>query len=590
MVSQFQIFTMTTFLDVPFHYAVTAIPKRARKERDIFLTTAVSLPIPELTAADAPIVIEAEVEYDYVVKTGEGSRDTAWKHTLVPVSYRRYGNKLLRPFDTVFQCGFKIPETFTVGRNAAPELFRTIRETMDGFYKFEILPTIDSWRLDTFDETDFQGKISASDRDERAAKMSAWVADYGLVFIDDMLWKSTELPVWDIGYESLRLDLGPTAAKGKRRFLRPIPYYNMARSKIGEVFWDKTLADTNFTEQMTEEKAYAQASRDAMEIAPERGHITVVGELPFGRNDRLQLIYECLAYLITGNWELPDAFLARVQTMLKAVDRIRRDEAADIEHTVNEMTNLGRDFAALSLNRPHDRIAYCLKKVARTGKTDRTVAVVDPFSHRAKKANGYDTLPAQGVIPVLHDGKQVLISREDARKVLESKTADVKTWAEVFKVDGLPAFRATGSTTLSIPLNPASKRRSLDEQLGNSELDRLAKCDWETWRRGAGMVLRPEGTGRMAARMFYHRDYLSTLYIFPGEGRATYEAKQELSSVGEGKRLCEQALAAFGYGEGFFDEVFGEIFHIKEDHARPNTSYTEQDTDDEDVLECGGDD
>jgi hypothetical protein len=581
---------MTTYLDIPFHYAVTAIPKRARKERDIFLTTAVSLPIPELTSGEAPIVIEAEVEYDYVIKTGEGNFDTEWKHTLVPVSYRRYGNKLLRPFDTVFQCGFKIPETFTVGRDAAPELFQAIRETMNGFYEFEILPTIEGWRKDTFDEKEFQGKISASDHDERAATMSAWVADYGLVFIDDMLWKSTELPVWDIGYESLRLDLGPTAEKGKRRFLRPIPYYDMTRAKIGEVFWDKTLADTNFTEQMAEEKAYAQASRDAMEIAPERGHITVVGELPFGRNDRLQLIYECLAYLITGNWELPDAFRARVWSMLKAVDCIRRDEAADVKPTVDEMTNLGRDFLALALNRSYDPISNCLKKVARTGKTDRAVTVVEPFSHRAKKANGYDTLPAQGIIPVLHEGKQVLISRDDARKVLGSKTADVKTWAEVFKVDGLPAFRATGSVKISIPLTPASKRRSLDEQLENSELDRLARCDWETWRRGAGMVLRPEGTGRMAARMFYHRDYLSTLYIFPGEGRATYEAKQELSSVGEGKRLCEQALAAFGYGEGFFDDVFGEIFRIKEDRAQATTSDTEQDTADEDVFEWGGND
>lgn len=103
------------------------------------------------------------------------------------------------------------------------------------------------------------------------------------------------------------------------------------------------------------------------------------------------------------------------------------------------------------------------------------------------------------------------------------------------------------------------------------------------------MVLRPEGTGRMAARMFYHRDYLSTLYIFPGEGRATYEAKQELSSVGDGKRLCEQALAAFGYGEGFFEDVFGEIFRIKEDRARAEADGSDQAISDEDVFEWGGD-
>jgi hypothetical protein len=50
------------------------------------------------------------------------------------------------------------------------------------------------------------------------------------------------------------------------------------------------------------------------------------------------------------------------------------------------------------------------------------------------------------------------------------------------------------------------------------------------------MVLRPEGTGRMAARMDYHRDYLTTLY-FPSEGQTTFEAGQHLNSVGEGKAV-----------------------------------------------------
>jgi hypothetical protein len=38
--------------------------KPPTKERDIFLTASISLPIPELTSEDAPMVFRAEVEYD----------------------------------------------------------------------------------------------------------------------------------------------------------------------------------------------------------------------------------------------------------------------------------------------------------------------------------------------------------------------------------------------------------------------------------------------------------------------------------------------------------------------------------------------
>lgn len=565
---------MTTFLDVPFRYPAAVIPKRARKERDVFLTAALSLPIPELHPNDTPVVIEAEVEYNYVVRTGEikenGWYDTAWRHKLVPVQYRRYGNHLLRPFDAVYQCGFEIPETFSVSREDAPELFRKILRTMNGFYQFAVQPVIEPGRRDTFNETEFEGKILAQNRGERARRLTEWVNDYGLVFIDDLLWKRTELPVWDIGYEELKPELAPTADRGSKRFLRPVPYESCTH--VEDAFWNKDLAQANFARSMAEKQEYSRASRTALEIAPERGHITVVGELPFGRNEPAQRIFECLSYAVERSRDMPADLGKALQDLLAASDAIRRDEESDPHALIQQLVDFNEPYSKLPENKYHNPVEYRLEKIQRmvsgvSSEASPETAPIKPFSHRARKANGYDTVPAQALIPVDHEGTIIFIDREGARQAVASCPTEVKTYSEVFQVDGLPAFRATGSVTLAEIPRVVGSAHTLEQILNNKQLDCLAKCDWETWRRGAGTVLRPDGTGGMAARMWVRREYTSTLYIFLDD-RYTYEAVEFIDKVGDAKQLCEAALEAYGFGPDYFNKHFGDIFRLKRDRLQ----------------------
>jgi hypothetical protein len=562
---------MTTFLDVPFRYPATIIPKRARKERDVFLTAALTLPIPELNVDDAPVVIEAEVEYDYVVRTGEGNFNTAWRHKLVPVKYRRFRNHLFRPFDAVYQCGFEIPPTFSVTREEAPELFRKILKTMNRFLKFEVQPVIEPWRHDTFNEKEFEGKVLSEKRDERARHLTEWVSDLGLVLIDNLLWKRTELPVWDIGYEEIQPELSPTADKGSRRYLRPAPYENLSTTRIDEAFWNKDLAQANFARAMAEKQEYSRASRTALEITPERGHITVVGELPFGRNEAAQRVYECLSYVVELSRGIPDDLNRTLLELIAAADAIRRDESADPQRLIELLTEFNEPYSKLPENKYHNPVEYRLKKIQRmiskASPEASVTAPIKPFSHRARKANGYDTVPAQALIPIDRKGAIVFIGRQDARQAAVSLPAEVKTYTEVFQVDGLSAFRASGSVTLTEIPRVVGSAHSLEQILDNKQLDLLSKCDWETWRRGAGTVLRPEGTGGMVARMWVRRGYASTLYIFLDD-RYTYEAIEDIDKVGDAKQLCEAALEAYGFGTDHFNNHFGDIFRLKRDRMQ----------------------
>lgn len=562
---------MTT-LDVPFRYPATVIPKRARKERDVFLTAALTLPIPELKLDDAPVVIEAEVEYDYVVKTGDGPFDSAWRHKLVPVQYRRHGHYLLRPFDAVYQCGFEIPETFSVTRKEAPKLFRKILTTMNGYHEFEVHPIIEPWRRDTFNEKEFEGRVLSEKRDERARHLTEWVNDLGLVFINDLLWKRTELPVWDIGYEELKPELSSTAQKGSRRYLRPVPYENLSQTHLDEAFWDTSLAQSHFTRAMAEKQEYSRASRTALEIAHSRGHITVVGELPFGRNEPAQKVYECVAYAVENTRDMPDDLDQTLKALMAAADVIRKDGKADPQALIDRLAEFNEPYSKLPVNKYHNPVQYRLDKIQRmiskgSHETSSETTPIKPFSHRARKANGYDTVPAQALLPIDHEGNIILIDREDARRAVASRPTEVTTYDEVFQVDGLSAFRASGSVTLIDPPNVVDNNHTLLEILENKQLDLLAKCDWETWRRGAGTVLRPEGTGGMAARIWVRREYASALYIFLDD-RYTYEAVEFIDKVGEAKQLCEAALEAYGFGSDYFNNHFGDIFRLKRDRLQ----------------------
>jgi hypothetical protein len=572
---------MTTFLDVPFYYPATVLPKRARKAKDVFMAGAISLPIPELRADEAPVVIEAELEYDYVPEAPEGEQ-AAWHHKLVPVTYRRYGEHLLRPFDAVFHCGHEIPETFSVNRDAAPDLFRKLLMTMNGFYKFDLLPVTEPWRRDSYVETEFEGKIISHSREERAANLTTWINDHGLVFIDDILWRRTELPVWSIGFEYLNPELGPTAFKGERRFQRPVPYEALDRIRVHQVFWDKTMADAYFSREMGEAKACSRANRTSLELASERGHITVVGELPFGRNEILQTIFECLEYLVEHDKGMSPHLSAIHLDILNEVDANRRKSDFDAKPLIEKLAKFNEEFSTLPSVKHYNPVEYCLKRVRRLVSTEPTEQrTVEPFSHRARRARGYDTVPVQALIPIDQDGTIILIDRDDARRHLITPAAEVQTYTEIFQVDSLPAYRATGSLTLSD--DKEQLRRSffgtthtLDQVLANVQLDTLAKCDWETWRRGAGTVLRPEGTGNIVARVWFRRAYESTLYIFPGD-QQTFQAFEHVSTLGDAKRICEAALEAYGFGEEYFDRHFGDIFQLKQDQRQSSTSSDDED-------------
>ncbi len=557
---------MPTILEVPFKYPATVIPKRARKERDVFLAASFPMQIPELDPADAPVVMEADLEYDFVVRTGDGPYDSAWTHKLVPVQFRRHGNKLLRPFDAVYQCGFQVPATFSVTREQAPELFSKILRTMDGCYDFEILSVVEPMRRDTFQEIEFVGKILSEHREERIHLLSKWVDSYGLVFIDDLLWRETELPVWSVGY------------RGAKRYLRPVPYENCQHPE--DAFWNMELSRSIFQEDMAEKLEYSRATRTALEIAPERGKITLLSELPFGRNEVLQKLFECVSETIiySRSREVPNDQLSALMALMSEYDAARMDEGIDPSPFIRKLIEFNEAYSRLPINKHFNFVSYRLEQIQRmltfaSSKTKEVAEPLKPFSHRARRANGYDTLPAQSLVPIENEGNIILIDREDARRAtatFSSETVDsqqVKTYAEVFQVDGLSAFRPTGASTLTAPLRLVGSLHQLSDVLANKQLDILAKCDWETWRRGAGIVLRPDGNDGMVARIWFRKNYASQLYIFLDD-RYTYEAIEFCDKVGDAKQLCEAALEAYGYGIDYFDKHFGDIFRLKRDRLQ----------------------
>lgn len=567
---------MPTILEVPFKYPATVIPKRARKERDVFLAAAFPVQIPELDPADAPVVMEADLEYDFVVRTGDGPYDSAWTHKLVSVQFRRHDNKLLRPFDAVYQCGFQVPETFSVTREHAPELFSKILRTMDGCYDFEILSVVEPMRRDTFQESEFVGKILSEHREERTHLLSKWIDSYGLVFIDDLLWRETELPVWSVGY------------RGAKRYLRPVPYENCQHPE--DAFWNTELSRSTFQEDMAEKLEYSRATRTALEIAPDRGQITILSELPFGRNEVIQKLFECVTDTIiySRSREVPDDLLFALTALMNEYDAARRDEGVDPSPFLGKLIEFNEAYSKLPKNKHFNPLSYQIERIERllpslSSRTKKAAKPLKPFSHRARRANGYDTVPAQALLPIETEESIILIDREDARRAAAafstetSEGHEVKTYQEVFQVDGLSAFRPSGASTLTAFPKLVGGVHQLSEVLANKQLDILAKCDWETWRRGAGIALRPDGIDGIVARIWFRKNYASSLYIF-FDNRYTYEAIEFCEKVGDAKQLCEAALEAYGYGIDYFDKHFGDIFRLKRDRLHEAKSQVPEDT------------
>lgn len=573
---------MITFLDVPFRYPATVIPKRCRKERDAFFVTSENIAIPELRPDEAPVVIDAELEYSYVVRNGPGDFNSSWHHQLVPVQYRRHGSKLLRPFDANFQCGYRISPTFTVKRDEAAELFANLLTVMIGTYEFEVLHVVEPMRLDVYSESTFSGKILSHNREERATNLRNWIADNGLVFIDDTLWKSTELPVWDIGYEQLKPELHPTATKGLRKYLRAVAYEQVETYSRDGTFLDLNLAHSNFGHETSEDAAYYKAARKSFKVASKRGFINIVGELPFGRNELAQSIFDYLSLIAERPRQTRDANFGGFHDLFAEADTIRKHTETDPSPLVDKLRKFNEYYSRLPEAKYLNFIEQCLEDIERFTKLQNNEPLETetfvPFSHRAKKAGGFDTLPVQALVRINHNESPVLIDREDARKAIETTPVNVKTYDEVFRVDGLPAYRATGSITLIETPQTYPSDYTLAETLKNKQLDLLAKCDWETWGRGGGVVLRPDGTGGMVARIWFKKKYQTAMYIFLDD-RYTYEAIEFVDSLGEAKSLCEAAIEAYGFGEEYFYLKFGDVFWLSKDRLQPDQQFAPNDED-----------
>lgn len=558
-------------LDIPFLYTATVVPKRARKERLAEFISTASIEIPVIEDADAPIVIEAEVEYEYV---GASSTNSGWKRELRRVDYRRHGDHLLRYFDANYG-GHYLPIVFSVAADEAQSAMDSVRYALNHGVKSPILTKSPGPRQFVEireEEADFCGRVIQHDRADEEKRLRDFVREGGLAFIGGQLWRRTGLPVWEVGFQYISPNLGPGSNKGERRYLRVLPEADTGDSFSSmrkKAFADKQLADRLFNNFAAERAKSAELERNAFEAASDSGWVKVIGPLPFERDDIAELVSRCLWRVRDNRRGLSDPVrfaMTELEVMI-AGKRIGRDVelgevirrlkhlAADIDEMVSEsddktwfynpVTGCVEDLTVLAGEAPEPKVE---EEKAR--------------GHRTRRAAGRESLPHAGLVEVENAGANILISREDAKRIHRDGSGEVRLWGEAFRVDGSPAYVVVGTTKVAAPLVSASRTHGIEAILENAELDRLAVSDWETWRRGAGMVLMPGGLGKMAARIYFRRDWESTLYIFPF-GSPTLECHAELDTLGEVKRLCESALAEYGYRGTLTGSDFDGLFTPK---------------------------